>query len=106
MHDDEIVSLLKSALRHLEIQSRNMFGGIGIFSEKIMFALIYNDILYFRSTREIAPSYSFDSIQFQHPSRSSKMPYWSVPDQVINDKPRFSDWADNAFQLAKSLKRK
>jgi TfoX/Sxy family transcriptional regulator of competence genes len=83
-----------------------MFGGIGIFSEKIMFSMIHNGILYFRSTEDIAALYAQDSVQFQHPSRSSKMPYWSVTDEVFNDKSKFSDWADNAFQLAKSLKRK
>ena len=106
MHDDEIISLLKSSLRDLEIQSRKMFGGIGIFSEKIMFALIYDDILYFRSTREIASSYSNDSTQFQHPSRTSKMPYWSVPQEIINDKSKLSDWGKNSFEHAKKIKQK
>jgi TfoX/Sxy family transcriptional regulator of competence genes len=83
-----------------------MFGGVGIFSEKIMCSLIYDGVLFFRSIEETASCYSSDSVQFQHPSRSSKMPYWSVSDHVINNKSKFLDWADNAFHLAKSLKRK
>ena len=105
LSDDELFSRVRTLLDGLNVESKKMFGGIGIFSEKIMFSLIYDGILYFRSTEDIASSYSVYSIQFRHPSRSSKMPYWSVPDQVINYNSKFSDWADNAFQLAKSLKR-
>ena len=106
MSDDELLSILQSKLDKLEITSKKMFGGIGIFSEKIMFSLIYDGVLYFRSTEDIASKYSGESVQFQHPSRDSKMPYWSVPNPVLNDKAKISDWAMNAFNLAKSLKRK
>jgi DNA transformation protein len=106
LSDDELFSRVKTFFDGLNVESRKMFGGIGIFSEKIMFSLIYDGILYFRSTEDIAIGYSVHSNQFQHPSRSSKMPYWSVPDEVINDINKFKDWADNAFHLAKSLKRK
>ena len=105
MSDDELLVKVESLLTGLNVQSRKMFGGIGIFSEKIMFSLIYDGVLYFRSTEEAASGYSSDSIQFQHPSRNSKMPYWSVPDEVMIDESKFNEWAYNAFQLAKSLKR-
>ena len=106
MLDDELFSRVKALLDTLDIHGRKMFGGIGIFSEKIMFSMIYDGVLYFRSTEGIAADYSTDSVQFQHPSRSSKMPYWSVPEKVINDKYKFTNWANAAFHLAKSLKRK
>lgn len=106
MLDDELFNGIKTLLDGLNIQSRKMFGGIGIFSDKIMFSLIYDGVFYFRSSKEIAHGYSSHSTQFQHPSRSSKMPYWSVSNQIINNKSKFTDWANNAFHLAKSLKRK
>jgi DNA transformation protein len=105
MSDEELLKKLELKLDILEINSRKMFGGIGIFSEKIMFSLIYNGVLYFRSTQELASKYSRDSCQFEHPSRDSKMPYWSVPEQILNDKAKLSDWAYNAFSLARSLKK-
>ena len=106
MSNDELFATVESILDSLEIKSRKMYGGIGIFSEKIMFSLIYDGVLYFRSTEEIASGYSVDSFQYQHPSRPSKMPYWSVPEIIISEKVKFTDWAEKAFQLAKSLKRK
>jgi DNA transformation protein len=105
MSNTELFESVKSILDDFNVQSRKMFGGIGIFSEKIMFSMIYDGVLYFRSTKDIASGYSVDSIQFQHPSRNSKMPYWSVPHQIIKNKSMLANWADNAFQLAKSLKR-
>ena len=106
MSDEELLSKLESNLDTIEFTSRKMFGGVGIFSEKIMFSLIYDGVVYFRSNEEIASKYSKDSYQFQHPSRDSKMPYWSVPNPVLNDKAKITDWALNAFYLAKSLKKK
>ena len=106
MSDEELLSRLESNLDTIEFTSRKMFGGIGIFSEKIMFSLIYDGVLYFRSTKDIASKYSKESFQFQHPSRDSKMPYWGVPEQILNDKAKILDWANNAFTLAKSLKKK
>ena len=104
MLNNELVDLVIALLDNLHVRSRKMFGGVGLFSEKIMFALIYEGILYFRSTEEIAHNYSENSFQFQHPSRSSKMPYWSVHTQLIENKSKFVSWAFNAFKLAKSLK--
>ena len=106
MSDEELLSKLESNLDAIEFTSRKMFGGVGIFSEKIMFSLIYGGVLYFRSTEDIASKYSSESVQFQHPSRPSKMPYWSVPQPIINNKAKVSDWAKNAFYLAKSIKKK
>lgn len=106
MSDDELFSRIKTLLDNLNVKSRKMFGGIGIFSGKVMFSLIYDGVLYLRSTEDVAASYSNDSYQFQHPSRSSKMPYWSVPESIIKDEARFFNWAENALHLAKSLKRK
>jgi DNA transformation protein len=106
MLDDKLLSRLESNLDMIEFTSRKMFGGIGIFSKKNMFSLIYDGVLYFRSNEDIASNYSTDSVQFQHPSRDSKMPYWSVPEQVLNDKAKLSDWATKAFTLAKSLEKK
>jgi DNA transformation protein len=106
LSNEELFSRFRALLTGLDVQSRKMFGGIGIFSEKTMFSLIYDGVLYFRSTENIAHSYSGDSVQYQHPSRSSKMPYWSTPENVLDDESKLNDWAENAYQLAKSLKRK
>lgn len=74
MLDEGLLNLVKLQLDELKIHSRKMFGGIGIFSEKTIFSLIYDEKLYFRSTEKVATRYSSESIQFQHPSRNSKMP--------------------------------
>jgi DNA transformation protein len=107
MSDDILLSKLMKQLSNVrKITGRKMFGGIGIFSEKVMFALIYNEQLFFRSTQKIAHKYSNESIQFQYPPRNSKMPYWSVSDKIMKDESKLVSWAQNAFHLAESLKRK
>ena len=104
--DEKLLSRVRTLLKSYDAQSRKMFGGIGIFSEQIMFSMIYDGVLYLRSTEDIATLFSYDSVQFQHPSSGSKMPYWSVPEEIINNETEFIDWAESAFNLAKSLKKK
>ena len=69
MSDDELLSRLKSKLDTIDITIRKMFGGIGIFSEKIMFSLIYGGVLYFRSNKELAAKYHRNSPRRHHPTR-------------------------------------
>jgi TfoX/Sxy family transcriptional regulator of competence genes len=84
-----------------------MFGGIGVFSLDVMFALIYDEMVYLKSTQEIAKTYSEDSEQFQPPFRKTmKMPYWSVPEKILMDREQFARWAYKSLKNAKMTKKK
>ena len=69
MSNTELFEELRSNITAFPVTSRKMFGGIGIFSDKVMFALIYDGVLYLKSTPEIAKKYSEDTIQFEPPFR-------------------------------------
>ena len=71
-----------------------------------MFAIIYNEIVYLKSTPEIAKTYSGDSTQFESPfRRTMKMPYWSVPEKILKDRDRFAEWAYKSLEHAKMTKK-
>ena len=84
-----------------------MFGGLGVFSDEVMFALMYDGILYLKSTAEIANIYTTESTPFQPPFRSNTtMPYWSVPINILQDRRRLVEWAQQALDYAKETKKK
>ncbi len=106
MSNAELFEKLRSKITAFPVTSRKMFGGIGIFSDKVMFALIYDGVLYLKSTPEIGKKYSEDTIQFEPPFRKNiKMPYWSVSKNILEDKKRLTEWASNSLELAKTGKK-
>ena len=85
-----------------EVHSRAMFGGYGIFSEGLMFAMISDGVLYFKvdnSNREMYEK-----------AGSSKFPhgisYWEVPTDVFEDNARLYEWADISIGLAQAKAKK
>jgi DNA transformation protein len=106
MSNIELVKELRSRITAFSVTSRKMFGGIGVFSDKVMFALVYDGVLYFKSTPEMAKTYTENTIQFEPPFRRPiKMPYWSVPENILEDKKLLIEWAGNALEHAKVTKK-
>ena len=91
----------------LPIDSKSMFGGVGIYSEGLFFALIAEDKLYFkvsdlnRADFEAAgmkPFYPYDS--------ATPMHYWELPPGVINHPEELRVWIDKALQVAATARQK
>ena len=85
-----------------EVHSRAMFGGYGIFHEGLMFALISDDVLYFKvdnSNREMYEK-----------AGSSKFPhgisYWEVPTDIFEDTARLYQWANISIGVAQAKAKK
>ena len=80
-----------------EVHSRAMFGGYGIFSEGLMFALISDGVLYFKVDNS--------SREMYEKAGSSKFPhgisYWEVPTDVFEDNARLYEWANISIGLAR-----
>lgn len=84
-----------------DVNCRAMFGGYGIFADGQMFALIAGSALFFKvddSNRAVyteAGSKSYDP-----------MPYYQVPDEVLQDDARLIDWARTSVSIAKATPKK
>lgn len=107
MSSTELLSNIIQNMTEFPVTSRKMFGGLGVFSGGIMFALIYDGVLYLKSTTEIANMYTRESTPFQPPFRPNmQMPYWSVPMKILRDRDRLAEWAQQALEYAKATKKK
>lgn len=103
----ELLTYITRTITEFSMTSRNMFGGIGIFSGGVMFALMYDGILYLKSSAEMAKIFSKESTPFQPPFRPNmKMPYWSVPVNILWEQHRLVEWAQQALDYAKRTKKK
>lgn len=89
-----------------EIRGRGMFGGVGVYSATTFFALMDNDVLYFKvddSNRR-----DFEKLRMP-PFRpfgegGEAMQYYEVPADVIEDLDALRTWADKALAVARRAK--
>ena len=85
------------------INSRKMFGGHGIYHNDLMFALVADDVLYFKGDDEIIPTYEnngMEPFQFEMKDRVAIMKYYSAPEDIYDDPEQACHWAQMAFDAA------
>lgn len=80
---------------------KRMFGGIGIFKDGLMFAKIGGDT--FRLKVDESNQKQFED-RGMKPSYSEKkkkgMPYWEVPQDILEDRKELAKWANQSFKIA------
>jgi len=88
-----------------DVEVKKMFGGFGLFCDKIMFALISADGELFLKTDE-ENRFLFEKIG-SHPfsyNRSNKkkvsLSYWYVPENILEDSLRLIQFTESAYGAA------
>lgn len=88
-----------------DLHSRRMFGGVGIYSGKIFFALISQDALYFKVDDITRQDFlDADSLPFRPYGDERGMSYYTVPADVLEDPERLASWASTALDVARRAK--
>jgi DNA transformation protein len=101
LDDPERLKELLSAFGPVAI--RRMFGGVGIFAEGIMFALVYDGELYLKADAETIPAYRTEgSGPFAYGAKGRRivMSYWQLPDRLLDDADELAQWARSALRAA------
>ena len=89
-----------------DVRGRSMFGGVGIYSGGLFFALIDDDTLYFKvddSTRPDFESRNMDPFRPYGPE-GEVMQYYCVPGEVLEDAEALDDWVQRAIAVAQRAK--
>ena len=95
--------VLEQLERFRGVALRRMFGGAGLFKAGVMFGLIASDELYFKVGATNQPDYvARKSKPFVYSARSKTvtLPYWRVPDDVLEDPEMLASWASKSHALA------
>lgn len=88
------------------IRDRSMFGGVGIYSGECFFALIDEDIVYFKvddSNRAMFEAEGMGPFQPFGPDGGS-MQYYAVPADVLEDPEVLPRWVEAAIAVARAGK--
>lgn len=90
------------------IRGRSMFGGLGIYSGAYFFALVDDDVLYFKVDDVNRPDFEARGMgPFQPFGEGGEvMQYYRVPEDLLDDPDALRPWADKAIEVARRKKRK
>ena len=82
------------------VRSRRMFGGIGLYSGDRFFAILDDDVLYFKVDDETRPRYQRRRMRPFTPLGTPMNGYWQVPAGVLEDVDELRSWVDEAIAVA------
>jgi DNA transformation protein len=85
------------------VSFRRMFGGLGIFRQGLMFALVADDTLYLKADGDTAVAFKAEGcgpFVYDGKDRPVAMQYWRLPERLYDDPDEFRQWALNAFAVA------
>jgi len=92
-----------------EVSIRKMFGGLGVYRSGQIFAIVVDDVLYFKvadSNRADYEAYGSEPFVYEGKHKPVTMSYWQVPESLLEDAERLAQWAEKAYQAAIAVKSK
>ncbi len=89
------------------VQMRRMFGGHGVFYQGLMFALVADDVLYFKADSTLASEFEKQNLEpFRYTKKNQivKLSYYQAPEDALEDPDQLAIWANKSFQVAVTAK--
>lgn len=86
------------------VTGRSMFGGVGIYAGEVFFALIAEDMLYFKVNDSTRPAYEALGLEPFHPygKNTKPMQYYQVPEDALEDPDALRPWVEQAIAVARA----
>ena len=91
-----------------DVRGRSMFGGVGIYSGDLFFALISDDTLYFKVDDSTRPDFESRKMTPFRPygPDGEVMQYYCVPPELLDDVDLLGKWAQKAVEVARRARRR
>lgn len=110
MNMNEFIDYLSDVFRELgQVKARRMFGGYGIYSDGLMFALVDDDTLYLKADDNLRPLFEQQGLPaFQYPKNGKmiSMSYYQAPEAIFDDPEEAALWGRRSCDAARRQKRK
>jgi DNA transformation protein len=89
-----------------KIAVRRMFGGEGLFRDGLMFAIVHEERLYFKTSEESRQAFIAEGTgplfyKFKN-AEGVLTSYYELPDRLYDDPDELAEWARAAFAVALS----
>ena len=83
-----------------------MFGGVGLYSGDVFFALIADDTVYFKTDDSTRPEFEARGMEPFRPfgDDGGTMQYYQLPEDVLEDPEVLRTWAEKAVAIARKSK--
>lgn len=103
-----IVFLLDSLNVLGAVSARRMFGGYGIYKNGLMFAIVVDDVLYFKTSPASVSAYQSRGLPpftYQKQGKTCQIAYYQCPDEALEEPEAMLHWAGQAFEVARNNKK-
>ncbi len=86
-----------------DVRARSMFGGVGVYSGEMFFALLDNDTLFFKVDDETRPDFEAIGMGPFRPfgDGGEVMQYYEVSAELIEDAEQLREWSTRAVGVAR-----
>ena len=86
------------------VSIRRMFGGMGVFADGLMIALVPRGIIFLKADAETIPVFEQEGqAPFSYATRNGEhtlTSYWRMPDRLYDDAEELARWARDAHAAA------
>ena len=101
---DEFIDYLLELMQPLgPVSAKAMFGGYGIYIDELMFALVADDVLYFKTDAANRPDFEqrgLPPFRYHRKGKPYNMSYSEAPAEVFDDADAMQQWANKAISAA------
>ena len=107
MTKEEYKTFIDERLQSIDgIRSKNMFGGVGYFMNDLMFGGIMHGAFRLKADDLNRPDYEAKGMgPWIVPGKNMKMPYYEVPQEIIENDVQLKDWVLKAVEAAERTKK-
>jgi len=91
------------------VTAKKMFGGFGLFKGGLMFGIILDEVLYFKtgtSNRADYEAAKMEPFQYAAKGRTVTLSYWQAPPEALDDADTLILWAEKACLAAREAQDK
>ena len=86
------------------VSIRRMFGGMGVFADGLMIALVSRGVIYLKADAETIPVFEQEGqAPFSYATKNGEhtlTSYWRMPDRLYDDAEELARWARDAHAVA------
>lgn len=91
-----------SPFGHITI--RAMFGGFGVYQDRVIVGIIAHDVLYFKVDASNQAQYEMHGSKpftYMGKNKPIQMSYWNVPLSVLEDEEALGQWLAQSYHISK-----